>query len=186
MVRRRTARGLKLSEGIVLVNVSVNNGEGLSRTSPCSLPEATLGADGSETEAPAVARATLRRSQADVGKEFEPDGSQPRELARTRSRDYSVFNLTAYLHVASMGDRVGVDLWNYHTSDGRSLRKGVDYLAPFATGAERWPHKQISPFRASELHLVLRLAAVGWKDPRYREIARQIGGATPILDLTMP
>lgn len=133
-----------------------------------------------------VARATLQRAQADIGEEFEPDGEQPRELARTRSWDYSIFDLTAFLHLAALGNRVGVDLWNYQTPDGRSLRKGVDYLIPFATGEKRWPHKQITPFRASELHLVLRLAAVGWKQPKYRAIAQQIGGATPELELTLP
>lgn len=123
-----------------------------------------------------VARATLHRSQAAISKEFEPDGTQPRELARSRSWDYSIFNLTAYLHVAELGGRLGVDLWNYRTADGRSLRHGVDYLIPFATREKRWPHKQITPFRPSELHPVLRLAAVVWKDPTYRALAQQIGG----------
>ncbi len=133
-----------------------------------------------------VARVTLQRSQAAIGQEFEPDGSQPRELARTRSWDYSIFDLTAFLHLAALGDRVGMDLWNYQTPDGRSLRKGVDYLIPFATGEKRWPYKQITPFHASELHPVLRLAAVGWKAPRYRALAQQIGGGTAMLDLTFP
>ena len=133
-----------------------------------------------------MARATLQRSQAAIGKEFDPDGSQPRELARTRSWDYSIFDLTAFLHLAALGGRVGMDLWKYQTPDGRSLRKGVDYLIPFATGEKGWPYKQITPFRASELHPVLRLAAVGWKDPKYRAIAEQIGGATPMLELTFP
>ncbi|HKS96405.1 MAG TPA: alginate lyase family protein [Terriglobia bacterium] len=133
-----------------------------------------------------VAWVTLQRSQAAIGKEFEPDGSQPRELARTRSWDYSIFDLTAFLHLATLGTRVGVDLWNYQAPNGGSLRKGADYLIPFATGDKRWPYKQITPFRASELHPVLRLAAVGWKNPKYRAIAQQIGGATPILELTFP
>ncbi len=133
-----------------------------------------------------VARAILQRAQADIGEEFEPGGEQPRELARTRSWDYSIFDLTAFLHLAALGNRLGIDLWNYQTPDGRSLRKGVDYLIPFATGQKRWPHKQITPFRASALHPVLRLAAVGWNDPRYRATAQQIGGTTPILDLTFP
>jgi hypothetical protein len=133
-----------------------------------------------------VARAALQRSQVAISKEFEPDGRQPRELARTRSWDYSIFNLIAYLHVAELGGRVGVDLWNYRTPDGRSLRQGVDYLIPFATGEKRWPHKQITPFRPSELHPVLRLAAVGWKNPTYRALAQQIGGATAMLELTFP
>lgn len=133
-----------------------------------------------------VAGTTLRRSQAAIGKEFEPDGSQPRELARTRSWDYSIFDLTAFLRVAALGDRVGVDLWNYKTADGRSLRKGVDFLVPFATGEKRWPFKQITPLRRSALHPVLRMAAVGWQNSDYRAIAQRIGGDTAMVDLTHP
>jgi hypothetical protein len=133
-----------------------------------------------------VARKTLAGSRAKIGRQFEPDGRQPRELARTRAWDYSIFNLTAFLHLAAVGDRLGVDLWKHRTADGRSLRKGLEYLLPFATGKRRFPHEQITEFRGSALHPVLRRAAIGWKEPRYRQLAEQIGGGTPRLKLTLP
>jgi Alginate lyase. len=136
-----------------------------------------------ETE---VAREVLEDVPADIADEFAPDGRQPREIARTRAWDYSIFDLTAFLHLAAFGERLGIDLWNYSTRDGRSLRKGVDYLVPFATGERPFPHQQITQFRPAALHPVLRMAAVGWNDRRYREIAQQIGGSTPRLDLTFP
>lgn len=137
------------------------------------------------TGQPDVARDNFEAAKADIREEFEPDGRQPRELARTRSWDYSIFNLRAFLQLAALGDRVGVDLWNY-TADGRGLREGLEYLIPFATGQERWPHQQITEFRASTLHPLLRVAAVGWNEPRYRELAHAIGGGTPRLELTLP
>ena len=133
-----------------------------------------------------VARKTLEDARADIAGEFEPDGTQPRELARTRAWDYSIFDLTAFLHLATLGERVGVDLWNYRTADGRSLRQGVDYLVPFATGEKRFPYEQITEFRPSALHAVLRRAAIGWNEPRYRELAEQVGGGTARLELTLP
>ena len=69
---------------------------------------------------------------------------------------------------------------------GVAITKGVDYLIPFATGEKHWPFKQITPFRPSALHPILRWAAVGWNDPRYRAIAQQIGGDTALLTLTLP
>ena len=132
-----------------------------------------------------LARKVLEEVPADIADEFEPDGRQPRELVRTRAWDYSIFDLSAFLHLAALGERVGVDLWNYRTADGRSLRNGLEYLIPFATGEQQFPHQQITEFRPSALHAVLRRAAVGWNEPRYREIARQIGGGTPRLDLTL-
>jgi len=133
-----------------------------------------------------MARAALERSRAAIGREFDPEGRQPRELARTRAWDYSIFNLTAFLNQAAMGDRLNINLWSYQTPDGRSLRKGIEYLLPFATGVGHFPYKQITPLRRSELHPVLRRAAVGWNDPNYRTLAQQIGGSTAILDLTFP
>jgi len=133
-----------------------------------------------------VARAAVERSRAAISLEFEPDGRQPRELARTRAWDYSIFNLTAFLSQAAVGQRVNIDLWNYRTIDGRALRKGVDYLVPFATGKAQFPYRQITPFRPSALHALLRRAAVGWNDPKYRALAQQVGGGTALLDLTFP
>jgi hypothetical protein len=45
---------------------------------------------------------------------------------------------------------------------------------------------QIGEIRPSTLHQVLRLAAIGFKEPRYRELAFQLGGETPRLELTLP
>jgi hypothetical protein len=133
-----------------------------------------------------VARTRLLGARSEIGRQFEADGRQPRELARTRAWDYSIFNLTAFLHLAALGDRVGVDLWNHRTADGRGLRQGLEYLIPFATGEKRFPYEQITEFRRSDLHPVLRRAAVGWSEPRYRELAREIGGGTRRLELTLP
>jgi hypothetical protein len=72
------------------------------------------------------------------------------------------------------------------SSHGRSLRQGVEYLIPFATGERSFPYEQITGFRACALHPVLRQAAAGWREPRYRDLARQIGGGTQRLELTRP
>jgi beta-glucosidase len=138
------------------------------------------------TGQPEVARTNFEGAKADIREEFEPDGRQPRELARTRAWDYSVFNLTAFVELAEIAKRVGVDLWNYTSADGRSLRKGIDFLIPFATGEERFTYQQISEFRPTALYSILRRAAAGLNEPRYRDVAEQIGGGTPRTDLTVP
>ncbi len=131
-----------------------------------------------------LARRTLEGSRGRIARQIEPDGRQPRELERTRSWDYSIFNLRAFFDLAVLGDRVKVDLWNYQTADGRSLRTALDYLLPFAAGERKWTHAQITPFRASELHALLRRAAVAWNEPKYRQLAQKIGGGNERLDLT--
>jgi hypothetical protein len=133
-----------------------------------------------------LARRTLERSRGRIASHFEPDGRQRRELERTRSWDYSAFNLTAFFNLAHLGGRVGVDLWNHRTHDGRSLRQGLDFMVPVAAGERKWTFDQITDYRPGELHWLLRRAAVAWKEPKYRELADRIGGGNARMDLTVP
>ena len=114
-----------------------------------------------------LAKRTLEGARARIARQIEPEGGQPRELARTRSWDYSIFNLTAFFDLATMGERVGVDLWNYRTDDGRSLRGAFEFLLPYANGERTWTGRQITPFRESALHPLQKRAAAAWKDSKY-------------------
>ena len=95
-----------------------------------------------------VARPTLEGSRARIGRQIEPDGRQPRELERTRSWDYSEFNIAAFMDLATLGSQVGIDLWNYRTPDGRSIRQALDFMVPYAAGERKWTFDQITTFRA--------------------------------------
>lgn len=69
----------------------------------------------------------------------EPDGAQPRELARTRSLNYSLFNLEGLFACATLGRHVGIDWWRFTTKDGRSLHRALSYVAPYVDPARTWP-----------------------------------------------
>ena len=132
------------------------------------------------------ARRTLEGSRARIGRQIAPDGRQPRELERTRSWDYSEFNLAAFMDLATLGTHVGIDLWNYRTADGRSIRQALDFMVPYAAGERKWTFDQITTFRASTIHRILRRGAVAWKEPKYKALADTIGGGGPRLILTIP
>jgi hypothetical protein len=70
-------------------------------------------------------------------------GSQPQELARTRSWHYSNFNLVAYTRLAAMGQRVGVDVWGYKGPAGQSLDKAIEFVIPAATGVKTWAYPEL-------------------------------------------
>lgn len=114
-----------------------------------------------------------------IAQHVEPDGRQPRELARTKSFGYSTMNLRGLCCLAALGDRVGLNLWDFQTDDGRSIRKALDFLVPYAVGEEPWPYKQITPFHPDALAPIMRLAARAYHEPRYQRLARRLPGADP-------
>lgn len=104
-----------------------------------------------------------------IAVQIEPDGRQPRELQRTRAWSYSLFNLEALFDAASIGDKVGIDLWTHRMPDGRSIRRALEWLVPFATGEKKWSYKQISIFQPATLAPLLRRAANHYREPSYEQ-----------------
>jgi hypothetical protein len=95
---------------------------------------------GKNDRAKAIVTEALHRR---LDHEIEPDGSQPRELARTKSLSYSLFNLDALFHLARLGQRLQVDWWNYESADHRSLRGALAFLAPYLDPEKPWIKKDL-------------------------------------------
>ena len=74
--------------------------------------------------------------------QIKPDHRQPFELKRTNSWDYSLFNLQGLFKLASIGQHVGVDVWNYKNPQGAGLLTALDYLLPYLKN-HTWPYPQI-------------------------------------------
>jgi len=104
-----------------------------------------------------------------IAKQIEPDGRQPHELERTQSWNYSIFNLEAFFSAASIGEKLGIDLWKVESPDKRSIRKALDWLLPFASGEKKWSYKQISAFDPTKLAPLLRHAALRFNEPAYEK-----------------
>jgi hypothetical protein len=124
-----------------------------------------------------MANKIILRGRDRIAKQIEPDGRQPQELERTNAYDYSRFNLLAHEDLCMLGQRVGLDLWNYQTDDGRSLRKAIDWLLPYATGEKKWEYQQIRPPKMKETATVLRRAANAYNDPKYERAIEKIPDA---------
>jgi len=76
--------------------------------------------------------------------QIKPDGRQPREIGRTKSIHYCSMNLKVMTFVAEMGMPLGVNLWDYTSADGSSMKKAFNFLRPFAEEREKWTYKQIT------------------------------------------
>jgi hypothetical protein len=81
-----------------------------------------------------------------IAEKIKPDGHQPFEAERANALDYHMFNLLGLFRLASIGERVGLDLWNYEYK-GAGLRKALDYILPYALNEQEWPYKQIIPIK---------------------------------------
>ena len=114
-----------------------------------------------------------------IAKHIEPDGSQPEELRRTKAWSYSVMNLRGLLQLARLGDHVGVDLWGYETADQRGLKKALDYLVPYASGAREWPFEQINGFRPDGGITLIRRVSQDHPDEKYTAVAAKLSALAP-------
>ncbi|HEX8469599.1 MAG TPA: alginate lyase family protein [Brevundimonas sp.] len=114
-----------------------------------------------------------------------PDGSLPQELARTRSLHYTAWTLTASFDIAQLGQCVGVDVWNYATPDGRSLRKATDFLAGWAGRETEWRWPELDKTETLGLYEVLQRGAWAWGDRSLAEKAAGYRERNADLDLNL-
>lgn len=66
------------------------------------------------------------------------DGSFPLELARTKPYGYALFNLDAMVMNAVILSSENHDLFSFETQDGKSIRKGLEYMAPYVADKSTW------------------------------------------------
>lgn len=107
---------------------------------------------------------------------IEPDGHQPRELARTKALHYSMMNLSMMLEIAELAKKMGINLYDYKTKDGRSIRKALDFLYPYISGKEKWPYQQIvkSAPDYDDIFYTLRIAGLRYNRPDYEKTLQKI------------
>ena len=105
-----------------------------------------------------------------IARQIEPDGRQPLELQRTRSLNYSLFNLEALATLARLGEHVGLDLWNFSTADGRNLRAALRLLAPYADPQKVWPRQDVRGENRARVLPLLAEALRHGDEPAFREL----------------
>ncbi len=101
--------------------------------------------------------------------QMETDGSFPLELKRTKPYGYSLFNMDAMCTVARIVSSANENLWDFTTSDGKSLAKGMEFIFPYIANKQDWPYEKDIfiwdewPVRQS----CLLFAGIAYKKPEY-------------------
>ena len=103
-------------------------------------------------------------------------GEQDRELVRTNSLGYSLFNLEALFQLAVLGNYVGVDCWKITAKDGGGLYAALDYLAPYTDPGLPWPQNEVRTTDRKRLLPLLAEAYAQNKDLRYKSLLDKFGG----------
>lgn len=83
--------------------------------------------------------------------QIRPNGSCPREEARTNSLHYSAYNLDAFSVLCRLARVAGVDLWAFRDSKGTGVLKSVDYLLPYVEHPDTWRKQEITPFQPDRI-----------------------------------
>lgn len=113
-----------------------------------------------------------------IATQIEPDGKQPLELARTKAWSYSNGNLDGLMQLATLGQHISVDLWNFQTKDGRSIRKALDFLVPIAIGEKKWAYQEIEGgVKPETLFPLMRRAAAIYHDKAFQAVMAKVPAA---------
>jgi hypothetical protein len=110
-----------------------------------------------------LAKQIIENVKLRLAQQMDEEGKFPKEMERTTSLHYNLFNLDAFFLIATMSDKMGIDLWNYQAPNGRSLKKGFDFMYPYITKRKAWTSEQIKDFDFSEGYDVLMKASDKYK-----------------------
>ena len=109
--------------------------------------------------------------------QIEPDGRMPLELSRTNALHYNTFAIEAWFRTATLADYLGMDLWNYTTTDGRSFHKAFNWLLPYATGEMKWEYQQINEYKKKTIYKLLLQAANHYGGNYYQQAQKVKDGS---------
>ena len=130
---------------------------------------AVLLAAGKEDKARDILKTSLPSR---MDSQIKPDGSQPEELARTTSWNYSCFNLRYLAKAATMARALDIDLWHHVAPDGSgSLRAAMLYLVPYLKEPQLWKSPQIKKLDPSEARSWLGSGAAVYPDTAIQQAA---------------
>jgi hypothetical protein len=119
-----------------------------------------------------IARSMVAKGKTRIDTQFEANGEQPHELARTRSYHYCYFNLDALTGLAQIGEKVGVDLWHYTSPAGASLEVGIDLMAAYNDPAREWPWPHQAERRVSRMAPIFRKAGLALANREFLDLSK--------------
>lgn len=103
--------------------------------------------------------------------QMDENGGLTDELSRTKPYSYSLFNIDAFFNVAQILSSDDDDLFEFETEDGKSLKKGIEFIHPFVADKSTWPYpKDVQYWEEWPVcHTSVLFAALEYNNPAYME-----------------
>ncbi len=117
------------------------------------------------------AKKQLEITKSRIESQIKADGSQPHELARTASWNYTNMNLDGFFDLAQMAEKLNVDLWNYKSKQGVGLQNAIDWFKPYINKEKTWDYQQIKKVENNVVVRNLKIAAIKYKNTDYEALA---------------
>ncbi|WP_111707928.1 alginate lyase family protein [Lutibacter citreus] len=121
-------------------------------------------------------------TQNSLDKMLNIEGGQIHELARSRSFFYSCFNLQALTNIAVLGDKVGMNMWQFETENKKSLFLAINYLTPVLNG-KKWNYNTLKPIDLSGLIPVIAKIPAKYNSETYKKALENILKITEEKDI---
>ena len=91
-----------------------------------------------------AAKKAIERGKEMLNKQMASDGSLPRELGRPNSFHYSLYGLKAFCIMADCANVINEDMWHWTSSDGKSIKSGLDFILPYLVKEKEWTWKNVA------------------------------------------
>jgi len=139
------------------------------------------------SERPEIALNEIEIFKKRMESQLKPDGTQPFELARTKSWGYVNMNLFGYFLIAKLAENTTIQLWNHQISEGKNMRNALDWIIPYLKNEKQWEYEQIQKISYGETIKILKFAAKKYSNPEYEALAKKTDLKTyqsEIIELT--
>ena len=126
------------------------------------------------SERPEVALNEIEIFKNRMESQLKSDGSQPFELARTKSWNYVNMNLYGYFLIAKLAENAKIQLWNQQISEGKNMKNALDWIVPYLKNEKNWEYEQIQKIGFGETIKILKYASKKYSNPEYEALAKNI------------
>jgi hypothetical protein len=106
-----------------------------------------------------LAKKIILNAQNRLDKQMDDGGNFPLEMERTTSLHYTGFAIEAFFNIAQMAEHESIDMWNYVSPSGKSLKKAFDVYYPYIAKEKSWTGPQIKDFNFEEGYPLMLSAA---------------------------